>query len=271
VVVVFATQWSTEGMDVAMQLDGDQDALIKAVTAANPRTVVVLETAGPVTMPWRDGAGAILEAWYPGARGGEAIARVLFGEADPQGRLPVSFPTGEAQLARPALPGADQHIVETLTPSTPKPFEVRYSEGSDVGYRGYAKSGDKPLYPFGYGLTYTSFRYSALKVVGGKTLSATFAVTNTGARAGTDTPQLYLTSSPKRTQQRLIGWSKVTLKPGESRTVTVTAAPRMLASWDTNAHGWRLDAGVYKVAVGPDAATATLKGSAQVQAAKLSP
>jgi beta-glucosidase len=258
-------------MDIAMQLDGDQDALIKAVTAANPKTVVVLETAGPVTMPWRDGAGAILEAWYSGARGGEAIARVLFGETDPQGRLPVSFPTGEAQLARPVLPGGDQHIVETLTPSTPKPFEVRYTEGSDVGYRGYARSGDKPLYPFGYGLSYTGFRYSGLKVAGGKTVAATFTVTNTGKRAGTDTPQLYLSSGPKRSQQRLIGWSKVTLKPGESRTVTVTAAQRMLASWDQAAHGWKLDGGTYRVAVGPDAATATLKGQAQVAAATLKP
>jgi len=271
VAVVFATQWSTEGMDIAMKLDGAQDALIDAVAAANPKTVVVLETAGPVTMPWRGRAGAIVEAWYPGSRGGEAIARVLFGEADPQGRLPVTFPTGEAQLARPVLPGSDQNIVETLTPSAAKPFEVRYAEGSDVGYRGFARSGETPLYPFGYGLSYTAFRYSGLKVTGGRTLSASFTVTNTGRRAGVDTPQLYLTAAPKRRQQRLIGWSKVALKPGESRRVTVAAPARMLADWDTAAHGWRLDGGAYRVAVGPDAATAALTGSAQVTAAKLKP
>jgi len=271
VAVVFATQWSTEGMDIAMQLDGDQDRLIAAVAAANPRTVVVLETAGPVTMPWRDRAGAILEAWFPGARGGDAIARVLFGEVNPQGRLPVSFPTGEAQLARPVLPGADSNAVETLGPSSGKPFDVRYTEGSNVGYRGYAKRGEKPLYPFGYGLSYTTFRYSGLKVTGGKTLTASFTVTNVSNVAGTDTPQVYLTSGPKRTQQRLIGWSKVTLKPGEARVVTVTAPARMLANWDTGAHGWRLDGGTYKVAVGPDAATAALSGSAKVAAAKLKP
>ena len=271
VAIVFATQWSTEGMDIAMHLDGAQDALIAAVAAANPRTVVVLETAGPVTMPWRARAGAILEAWYPGARGGEAIGKVLFGQVDPQGRLPATFPAGESQLARPKLPGSDQGIVETLTPSAAKPFEVRYTEGSDVGYRGFARSGEKPLYPFGYGLSYTSFRYSGLRVAGGRTLSASFTVANTGKRAGTETAQLYLTAGPRRRQQRLIGWSKVALKPGESRRVTVTAPARMLANWDTAGHGWKLDGGAYQVAVGPDAATPALKGSAQVMAASLRP
>jgi beta-glucosidase len=159
-VVVFATQWSSEGMDISMTLPGEQDALIAAVAAANPKTVVVLETAGPVLMPWREQAGGILEAWYPGARGGEAIAKVLFGEVNPQGRLPMSFPAGEAQLSRPTLPGADQAVVEGIGGANPKPFDVRYTEGSDVGYRGFARSGDKPLYPFGYGLSYSAFRYS---------------------------------------------------------------------------------------------------------------
>ncbi|WP_372783388.1 beta-glucosidase [Phenylobacterium sp.] len=272
VVVVFATQWSSEGMDISMTLPGEQDALIAAVAAANPRTVVVLETGGPVLMPWRERAGAILEAWYPGARGGEAIASVLFGEVEPQGRLPMTFPASEAQLARPVLPGSDQAAVETLTPTTSlKAFDVRYSEGSDVGYRGFAGSGDRPLYPFGYGLTYTSFRYSGLKVSGGKTLTASFTVTNTGARAGTDTPQLYLTAAPMRRQQRLIGWSKVALKPGQSRQVTIVAPQRLLANWDVKSHGWRLDAGAYKVAVGADAAALALTGGAQLGAAALAP
>jgi beta-glucosidase len=271
VVVVFATQWASEGMDVSMTLPDGQDALISAVAAANPKTVVVLETGAPVLMPWRDRPAAIVEAWYPGSRGGESIARVLFGQVNPQGRLPATFPASEAQLARPVLPGADQGIVEGIGGATPKPFDVRYSEGSDVGYRGFAKSGQTPIYAFGYGLSYTSFRYSGLKVAGGKTLTASFTVTNTGARAGTDTPQVYLTGGPTRTQQRLIGWSKVVLKPGESRQVTVAVAPRMLANWDTKAHGWRLDGGAYRLAVGPDAATPTLKGSAQVAAASLKP
>ena len=271
-VIVFATQGSTEGMDIAMALDGEQDALIAAVAAANPRTVVVLETAGPVVMPWRDKVPAILEAWYAGSRGGTAIARVLDGTVSPQGRLPATFPTGEGQLARPVLPGADQHIVETLTPNPNiRSFPIPYTEGSDVGYRAFAKSGDRPLYPFGYGLSYAAFRYSGLKVAGGKTVTASFTVTNTGKVAGTETPQLYLTAGPKRAQQRLVGWSKVTLKPGEARRVTVTAPARMLADWDVAAHGWRVDGGTYRLAVGPDAATATLKGQARVAAARIRP
>ena len=174
-------------------------------------------------------------------------------------------------MARPALPGGDQAVVEGFGGANPKPFDVRYTEGSDVGYRGYAKSGATPLYPFGYGLAYTGFRYSGLKVAGGKTLTASFTVTNTGPRAGTDTPQLYLTAGPRRRQQRLIGWSKVALKPGESRQLTVAAPQRILADWDAKAHGWRVDGGAYKVAVGPDAATATLEGSAVVQGASLKP
>ena len=269
VVVVFATQWSTEGMDIAARLDGAQDTLIAQVAAANPKTVVVLETAGPVAMPWQGGVGAILEAWYSGGRGGEAIGKLLFGEVGPQGRLPMTFPASEKQFARAVLPGSDQNIVETLTPSAAKPFDVTYTEGSDVGYRAFAKSGATPLFPFGYGLSYTAFRYSGLTVTGGKTLTARFTVTNTGKRPGTDTPQLYLTAAPRRSQQRLIGWSKVSLRPGEARVVSVTAPRRMLADW--RGHGWTLDAGAYRVAVGPDAATPTLKGSAKVVAAWLKP
>jgi beta-glucosidase len=197
---------------------------------------------------------------------------VLFGEINPQGRLPVSFPASTAQLARPVLPGSDQNTVETLTPNpNVTPFEVRYTEGSDVGYRAYAKSGQAPLYPFGYGLSYTVFRYSKLTVTGGKTLTARFLVTNVSNVAGTDTPQVYLTAAPKRRQQRLIGWSKITLQPGEARVVTVTAPARMLANWDAGAHGWRMDGGVYEVFVGPDAATVSLTGSARLQTARLKP
>ncbi len=273
VVVVFATQWSSEGMDISLNLPGAQDALISAVAAANPKTVVVLETAAPVLMPWRDRTAAILEAWFPGARGGVSIGKVLFGDIDPQGRLPVTFPANEAQLARPVLPGADQGAVEGIGAgaTTPRPFDVRYVEGSDVGYRGYAKSGEKPLYPFGFGLSYTQFRYSGLKVAGGRGLSATFTVSNIGTRAGADTPQLYLTSGPARAQQRLLGWSKVALKPGESRQVSVVAPQRLLANWDSRAHRWRRDGGLYKVAVGSDATVLPLVGSTRLVSSNLAP
>jgi beta-glucosidase len=272
VVLVFADQWASEGMDVSLTLSDNQDALIAAVAAANPRTVVVLQTGAPVLMPWAGSVPAIVEAWFPGSRGGEAIARVLFGETDAQGRLPVSFPASLSQLPRPELPGAKNFVVEGLTNTPPtKPFDIRYDEGSDVGYRWFAKTGQAPLFPFGHGLSYTTFRYSGLKVAGGKALSASFTVTNTGPRAGVDTPQVYLTDAPRRRQQRLIGWSKVALKPGERRIVTVTADPRLTASWNEAGHGWRVAAGTYRVFVGADAASPSLKGEAKLVAAKLKP
>jgi beta-glucosidase len=271
VVIVFAVQWATEGMDTSMTLGDGQDALIEQVAAANPHTIVVLQTANPVLMPWLGKVGAVVEAWYPGARGGETIARVLYGEVNPSGRLPVTFPASEDQLPRPKIPGASVATTETATPSAAAAFDVDYPEGSDVGYRWFAKTGKAPLFWFGHGLSYTSFKYGALKLTGGKTLSASFTVTNTGKRAGIDTPQLYLASGPSRTQQRLLGWSRVALKPGESRTVTITADRRLLADWDEAAHGWSLKGGAYDVFLGADAATPALKASAQVQGAKLAP
>jgi beta-glucosidase len=264
VAIVFATHWVSEAYDaLSLSLPDNQDAVIAAVAAANPRTIVVLESGVPNLMPWRDQVGAIVEAWYPGSRGGEAIADVLVGKVNPSGRLPLTFPASEAQLPNPKLPG------EGAEGERPAPFEIRYPEGSDVGYRWFARTGAKPLYPFGHGLSYTSFRYSGLTVAGGKTLTARFIVTNTGPRAGTDTPQLYLTAGPSRRQQRLLGWSRVALKPGESRTVSVTADPRLLASWADR--GWRIDPGAYQVFVGSDAMTPVLTGSAVVAGAKLKP
>jgi len=272
VVLVFADQWASEGMDVSLTLSDNQDALVAAVAAANPNTVVVLQTGAPVLAPWAGQVPAIVEAWYPGSRGGEAIARVLFGEVDAQGRLPVSFPASLGQLPRPELPGAKDFVVEGLANVAPmKPFDIRYDEGSDVGYRWFAKTGSAPLFPFGRGLSYTSFRYSGLKVAGGRTLVASFTVTNTGKRPGVDTPQVYLTDLAGRKQQRLIGWSKVALKPGESRTVTVSADPRLTASWDEAGHGWRVAAGTYSVFVGADAASPSLRGEARLAAARLKP
>ncbi len=269
VAVVFATQWTSEGRDTRLALDGDQDALIEAVAAANPHTVVVLETGNPVLMPWLGKVGAVLEAWYPGARGGETIARVLYGEVDASGRLPITFPASEDQLPRPQIPGAGGPPEGAGPP--PKPFDVDYPEGSDVGYRWYAHTGRKPLFPFGFGLSYTRFKYSGLSVEGGRTLTVSVSVTNTGERPGTDTPQAYLQQGPRRTQQRLIGWSRVTLKPGETRRVTMTADRRLLADWDATAGRWRLDPGRYRVFVGPDAATGALQGAATVQGATLAP
>ena len=269
IAIVFATQWASEAMDVSLTLQDDQDALVSAVAAANPHTVVVLESGDPVLMPWLDKVGAVVEAWYPGANGGETIAKVLYGEVDPAGRLPISFPASVDQLPHPVLPGSDQ-LVHGAQDAT-KPFDIDYSEGSDVGYKWYAKTGNAPLFPFGHGLSYTSFAYDRLTVKGGSTVTASFRVKNTGKTAGIDTPQVYLSAEPNRTQQRLIGWSRVALKPGESRVVTVTADKRLLADWDDSVHGWKLAAGDFKVFVGPDAATQSLTGEAKVAGASLKP
>jgi len=269
VAIVFATQWASEAMDVALKLDDDQDAVVAAVAAANPHTVVVLETGDPVLMPWLDKVGAVVEAWYPGANGGETIAKVLYGQIDAAGRLPITFPASLDQLPHPVLPGSDQLVHGAQDAN--KPFEIHYDEGSDVGYRWYAKTGKAPLFPFGHGLSYTSFAYDHLTVKGGSTITVSFRVKNTGKRAGIDTPQVYLSAEPTRTQQRLIGWSRVALKPGESRTLSVTADKRLLADWDDSAHGWKLAAGDFKVFVGPDAATKALTGEAKVAGASLKP
>ena len=269
VAIVFATQWSSEAVDASLTLQNDQDALIAAVAAANPHTVVVLETGDPVLMPWLDKAGAVVEAWYPGANGGETIAKVLYGQVDPSGRLPITFPASVEQLPHPVLPGSDQ-MVHGAQDAT-HPFDIDYTEGSDVGYRWYAKTGKAPLFPFGRGLSYTSFAYDHLTVKGGATITVSFRVRNTGKTAGIDTPQVYLSAEPNRTQQRLIGWSRVALKPGESRVVTVTADKRLLSDWDEAGHGWKLNGGSFKLFVGPDAATQTLTGEAMVAGATLKP
>jgi beta-glucosidase len=262
IAIVFATQWLIEGYDAPdLSLPDHQDALIAAVTAANPHTVVVLETGDPVLMPWLDQTPAVLEAWYPGARGGEAIANVLFGAVNPSGRLPITFPKAEAQLPRPVVPGRD--VAERA------PIDVDYPEGADLGYRWFEAKGETPLFPFGYGLSYTDFRYANLAVTGGKALTARFSVTNAGARAGASVAQVY--ASPPGGVKRLIGWKRVALKPGETRTVSVAADPRLLAAFDEKAHDWTLAAGTYRVEVGANVADTALRGSARLSARRLAP
>ena len=269
VVVVFATQWTTEGADTSLTLPDGQDDLIAAVAAANPRTVVMLETGGPVFTPWLDKVQTVVEAWYSGSKGGEAIARVLFGEVDAQGRLPVSFPASLAQLPRPVLDGLADAKPEGLSTSTEAPFTVRYIEGAEVGYRWFEKTAAKPAFAFGRGLSYTTFRQDRLTVAGGGALTVSFSVTNTGARAGVDTPQVY--AAAPGGVLRLIGWKRLALKPGETRRVSVTADPRLLAHFDTAANGWSLKGGRYRVAVGEEAGSATLNGAATLTPQRLSP
>lgn len=246
VAIVFATQWNSEGSDASMTLPDGQDALIAAVAAANPNTVVVLETGNPVKMPWLGQIKAVVEAWYPGQEGGGAIADVLTGKINPSGRLPITFPVDENQLPRPAIPGFGDPEGTAGT--------ITYTEGADVGYRRYAAKGITPLFSFGHGLSYTRFTYSDLRVSAGKLPSATVTVRNTGDRAGTDTVQLYLTRRGSAPVQRLAGFAKVQLAPGESRRVALPIEQRVLADW--TARGWQLTGDVYTFTVAAEAGAA---------------
>jgi len=253
VAIVFATQWATEGRDQPdLSLPSGQDALIAAVAAANPNTVVVLETGGPVAMPWLDKTAAVLEAWYPGARGGQAIASILFGHTNPSGRLPITFPASIEQLPRTMIEGLGV-VHESFGGSEPKGLKLKADydiEGSDVGYRWNARRQQKALFPFGHGLSYTTFATSDLKVAGTK---ASFTVRNTGQKEGASVAQVYLVSRGAEPKQRLVGYSRVSLLPGAEQKVSLTLDPRLLADWKQG--GWSIPAGDYGFALGDNAET----------------
>jgi len=241
-VIAFGVRVEGEGYDLAdLSLPWGQDAVIDALATANPNTIVVLETGNPVSMPWRDKVKAIVQAWYPGQAGGRAIAELLTGKINPSGRLPITFPDDPAQLPRPTTPNLG-------TPSG-MPVTIHYDEGAEVGYRWYARKDEKPKYAFGHGLSYTTFGYRDFKISGGATITATFTVTNTGRMSGADVPQLYLTEAPGSRRMRLLGFERIELAPGASRTLTITADPRLLARFDGEQQQWHIDAGDYAVSL----------------------
>ncbi|MRV72646.1 glycosyl hydrolase [Duganella sp. FT92W] len=249
VALVFATQWTGEAMDVPdLSLPNKQDALIAAVASANSKTVVVLETGGPVTMPWLAKAPAVLEAWYPGTSGGEAIASVLFGEVNPSGHLPATYPASEAQLPRPVLDGYP-HVED-------KRFDVDYHEGAAVGYKWFDLKGHKPLFPFGHGLSYTQFALADLNAgVKDGVLRAAFSVKNTGKVAGKEVAQLYVAPVSTRWEapKRLVGFHKADVKPGAAAKVVLSVDPRLLAMYDSATKTWKVAGGDYKVILAADA------------------
>jgi len=270
IVIIFAQQWTSEGWDVPdLSLPGNQDELIDAVAGANRRTVVVLQTGGPVLMPWLDKVGAVLEAWYPGNRGAVAIARVLFGAVNPSGRLPITFPQSESQLPRPVIPGREQAYSHLPLEGTRSPFDIDYVEGANVGYKWFKAKNLTPLFPFGFGLSYTDFEFRGLSATGGTTLSASFDMRNTGKRPGKATAQLYAT--PPGGVARLIGWSKLDLKPGETRRVTLAADPRLLARFDSDAHLWRVAEGDYAVTLGESSADVSASAMVHIEASTIKP
>ena len=227
VAIVFVSQWESEGMDVPSlnftdllnAIPVNQDALVAAVAAANPHTIVVLENGGPKVMPWLNNVSAVLEAWYPGQRGAEAIANLLFGTVNPSGKLPLTFPASVADLPRPVI----------ATPSNgTTPFALEYREGLGVGYKWYDTRGLTPLFPFGFGLSCTTFAFSNRALVDDllsfhPNFRVTFDLRNTGTVAGAEVAQVYLglpasTGEPPR---RLVGWQKVFLEPGALQHVTI--------------------------------------------------
>lgn len=275
VAIVFAVQHESEGMDLPnLSLPNNQDALIEAVAAANPHTIVVLETGGPILMPWLGKVSAVLEAWYPGIRGSEAIANLLFGDVNPSGRLPLTFPRSEADLPHPihvnppppdanhpapALKGFPP-LIKTFMKIGPN-FDVVYDEGLKVGYKWYDAEKKPVLFPFGFGLSYTTFAFSGLEVTPGDPTSVTFTVKNTGKRAGIETPQVYasLPEAAGEPPKRLVGWAKVDLGPGESRQVSVPISRDRLTIYDEASDSWKLVPGKYVIRVGASSRDLPLK------------
>jgi beta-glucosidase len=233
IVVVFATQWATESIDVSLDLEASP--LIAAVAAANRNTVVVLETGGPVLMPWAGEVPTIVAAWYPGRAGGTAIARVLTGAVNPSGHLPATFPAALDQLPHPGAP---------------RTGDLVYTEGATVGYKWFDREDLEPLFPFGHGLSYTTFQFDGLQLTETPMgLSASVQVTNTGKAAGADVVQLYVMGphwgSGWEAPRRLGGFAKVHLAPGASERVIIAIDPRLLAVWDTADPGWSRKAGTF--------------------------
>jgi len=248
--IVFVGQQLGEGMDrMRLTLPGDQDALIEAVAKANPRTVVVLNTGGGVTMPWLNSVAGLLEMWLPGDSYGPAAARLLFGDTDPGGRLPVTFAVDETQgpATKPAqYPGllSDDGSLDT----------AKFDEGIFIGYRYWDQHNEKPLFPFGYGLSYTTFtmKTAGVKATPDGGAMVNVAVRNTGRRAGSEVVQIYLgfPAAAGEPPKQLKAFEKVTLKAGAAKTVHVTLDSDAFRYWDEGKHAWTTAPGAYRVMVG---------------------
>jgi beta-glucosidase len=274
VAIVFVSQWESEGMDVPSlnftdvihATPIDQDSLVTAVAAANPHTIVVMENGGAKVMPWLANVSAVLEAWYPGQRGGEAIANLLFGNVNPSGKLPITFPASVSQLPRP--------VIDT-PPDETTPFPVDYTiDGFNVGYKWYDSKGLTPLFPFGYGLSYTTFSITnphLIATTSGSNLGfqVTFDLKNTGTRSGAEVAQVYL-GLPGNTgeSKRLVGWQKTTLTPGQQQSVTIQVnasdSSHPYEYWNANSRAWTIASGTYTVYVGNSSRNLASVGTFQI-------
>jgi beta-glucosidase len=257
VAIVFAHQWTSEGMDLpTLSLPDDQDALIERVAAANPKIIVVVESGTAVTMPWINEVSGVLEAWFGGSKGADAVANILFGDVNPSAKLPMTFPRSIEDLPHPkiVMPPPNNKPIEsgfhtTLAHPT---FDVHYDEGVKVGYKWYDAEKKPVLFPFGFGLSYTTYAYSDLKVQTGKPMTVTFTVRNTGSRAGAEIAQVYaaLPADANEPPKRLLGWSKVKLNPGESKEVSITVDAKYLSIFDESSNTWKLLPGSYTFMAG---------------------
>jgi beta-glucosidase len=277
VAIVYANDSETEGTDrtnlglnygtctlvACAQYPVSQDQLIGAVAQANPNTIVVLNTGGPVRMPWLGQVKSVVEAWYPGQEDGNAAAAVLFGDVNPSGKLPETFPVSENDLPTQTTaqyPGVNGH--------------ASYSEGLQVGYRWYDSQNIAPLFPFGHGLSYTTFSYSGLQVSKTKSgASVTMTITNTGTRAGAEVDQVYLAAPAAAGEppKQLKGYQKVFLNPGQAASVTVPLDSRAFAQWDTTKHTWLITPGTYQILVGSSSRDIRVQSSLTMSAKTLTP
>ena len=275
VAIVFAYQWESEGMDLdSLTLPENQDDLIAKVAAANPRTIVVLETGSPATMPWADQVSGILEVWYGGSRGAEALARVIFGEVNPSAKLPITFPKNEADLPHLSIVKPPRESTTDGEPDAWKKiaaglpaFQTAYGEGLKVGYKWYDAEHKPVLFPFGYGLSYTTYSYSDFKVTPGKSVHLSFRVTNTGNRAGAEIAEAYavLPDSAGEPPKRLVGWSKVKLNAGESKEVGIEVDPEYLSIFNVERDAWQLIPGDYTLMVGGSSQSLPLKDTVNLK------
>jgi beta-glucosidase len=277
VAIVFVTQWMSEGADAAtLSLPDKQDALVAAVAAANPNTIVVLENGGPVSMPWAASVKGILESWYPGIGGGQAIARVLFGRVNPSGKLPVTFAATEADLPHPRVTGltprtgnngADAGAGRTQARNFPVDYNV---EGMAAGYRWFQEKNKQPLFAFGFGLSYTRFVYSNLKV-DTNAKSVSFDLRNAGVQNGDEIAQVYVTlpASAGEPFRKLAGWKRVSLAPSATQTVSIPLDPLYLSIYSPTDDKWTRPAGDFLIEAGGSSADLPLHQTIDLDSARL--
>lgn len=259
--IVMVGDQDTEGHDHPITLPDAQNKLIEAVAKANPKTIVVIKSGSAVLMPWIDDVPVVLEAWYPGEEDGNAVADVLTGKVDPSGKLPLTFPRD-----------VDQTLAKNPEQYPGVGGTAHYTEGLDVGYRGYTANNVTPLFPFGFGLSYTTFSFADLKVAhasGSNDVTVTFKLTNTGKVAGADVAQLYLgfpnIAEGNEPPIQLKGFRKVMLSPGESKTVALKLDAHSFSYWSMQSRGWKIAPGTFQVMAGDSSANTPLKSTITIQ------